>query len=52
MSDPHLPEAMERTVADDPPPFLGTWKRVYIAVICYLAGIITLFHIFSRVFAP
>ena len=52
MPDPHLPEPMKRVVADDPPPFLGTWKRVYFAVMCYLAAIITLFHIFSKAFAP
>ena len=26
----------------DPPPFLGTWKNVYIAVLVYLALLITL----------
>ena len=36
---------------DEPPPFLGAWRRVYIAVICYLAAIIALFYWFSRAFA-
>ena len=39
-----------RDVPDEAPPFLGTWKRVYIAVILYLAGIITLFYLFTRAF--
>jgi len=40
-----------RPVIDEPPPFLGTWRRVYIMVVCYLAGLITLFYIFTRAFA-
>ena len=39
------------TSDDEPPPFLGTWRRVYIAVICYLAVIIALFYWFARAFA-
>ncbi len=42
----------ERTVIDDPPPFLGTWKRVYFAVLLYLGGLIALFYLFTRIFAP
>ena len=42
---------MQRVVADEPPPFLGTWGRVYIAVLCYLAFIIILFYIFSKAYA-
>jgi hypothetical protein len=37
-------------VPDEPPPFLGTWKRVYVAVLIYLAAIITLFYFFTRAF--
>jgi len=51
LPDPHLPEPMKRMVADEPPPFLGAWKRVYIAVLCYLALIIVLFYIFSKAYA-
>lgn len=39
----HLPE--------EPPPFLGTWRRVYAAVVLYLAFLIVLFYIFMRVFS-
>jgi hypothetical protein len=33
---------------DDAPPFLGTWKRVYLAVLIYLAAVITAFYFFTR----
>ncbi|MBI4910121.1 MAG: hypothetical protein HY820_41270 [Acidobacteria bacterium] len=42
----------EKHVPDEPPPFLGTWPRVYIAVVLYLLTLIALFTIFSRVFTP
>jgi hypothetical protein len=40
----------ERPAADEPPPFLGSWRRVYIGVLLYLASLIGLFYIFTRVF--
>jgi hypothetical protein len=43
-----MPELRE--VADDPPPFLGTWKRVYVAVLIYLAVIIAVFYVFARAY--
>ncbi len=39
-----------RDVPDDPPPFLGTWPRVYEAVAAYLALIIVLFYLFTRAY--
>ncbi len=36
--------------ADEPPPFLGTWPRLYAAVIGWLAALILLFYIFARSF--
>jgi hypothetical protein len=36
---------------DEPPPFLGSWRRVYIAVLVYLALLIALFYAFTRVFS-
>jgi hypothetical protein len=36
---------------NEPPPFLGTWRRVYTAVLVYLACVITAFYIFTRIFA-
>jgi hypothetical protein len=37
-----------RDVPDEAPPFLGTWKRVYIAITIYLAALITVFYLFTR----
>ena len=37
---------------DEPPPFLGTWKRVYWAVVIYLVVIIAAFAAFGRAFQP
>lgn len=45
---PHPP----RMAADEPPPFLGSWKRVYVVVVCYLACLIAGFYIFSRLVNP
>ncbi|HUQ94148.1 MAG TPA: hypothetical protein VM120_20875 [Bryobacteraceae bacterium] len=39
-------------VEEEPPPFLGAWKRVYIAVLVYLCCLIALFYTFSLVFTP
>jgi hypothetical protein len=43
--------SVERPVADEPPPFLGSWSRVYLAVVCYLAVLIALFYWFGRSFS-
>jgi len=39
-----------RDVPDEPPPFLGTWRRVYPAVLIYLAGLIFVFYLFTRAY--
>ena len=39
-----------RDVRDEPPPFLGTWRRVYIAVLIYLGVIIAACYGFTRYF--
>jgi hypothetical protein len=36
---------------DEPPPFLGTWPRVYTAVLVYLVTLIVLFYVFTRMFS-
>jgi hypothetical protein len=38
-------------VPDEPPPFLGTWNRVYVAVLIYLGLIIVLCWGFARALA-
>jgi hypothetical protein len=35
---------------DEPPPFLGTWRRVYVSIIAYLAALIALFSWFTWTF--
>jgi hypothetical protein len=40
-----------REVPDEPPPFLGTWRHVYTAVIFYLALVITGCYVFTRIFS-
>ena len=39
---------MKGPVPDEPPPFLGTWGRIYTAVIVDLATLITLFWFFGK----
>jgi hypothetical protein len=41
----------QRETPDEPPPFLGTWRRVYTAVIAYLAFLIALCYAFTRTFS-
>jgi hypothetical protein len=36
---------------DGPPPFLGTWRRVYVAVACYVAVVIFACWLFTQAFA-
>ena len=36
---------------DEPPPFLGTWRRVYTLVLLFLACLIAAFYVFTRAFA-
>jgi hypothetical protein len=35
---------------EGPPPFLGSWKRIYVAVVIYLIAIISLFALFGKAF--
>jgi hypothetical protein len=43
-----MPELRE--VPDEAPPFLGTWRRVYIAVLIYLGVILAGSYLFTRAF--
>jgi len=38
-------------MADEPPPLLGTWRRVYIFVLAYLAAMILVLYFISRALA-
>ena len=33
---------------EEPPPFLGSWHRVYVAIALYLVTIIAVFGLFTR----
>jgi hypothetical protein len=37
--------------SEEPPPFLGSWRRVYLAVIAWLLFLIAIFYLFARGFA-
>jgi hypothetical protein len=45
------PHKISRASEDEPPPILGTWRRIYIIVLCYLALLIGGFYVFTKVFA-
>ena len=47
----HLMTPDRDEMPDEPPPFLGAWRNVYIAIVVYLALIITSFYVFTRAFA-
>jgi hypothetical protein len=43
-----MPELRE--VADEPPPFLRTWRRVYAATLIYLVVVISAAYLFTRAY--
>ncbi len=45
------PHKITRPADDEPPPLLGTWRRIYILVLIYLAFVIAGFYWFTKVFA-
>jgi len=49
---PTPPDPPPKAVIDEPPPFLGAWRNVYIFVLCYLFVVILGFYLFSRAYAP
>ncbi len=38
-------------INEEPPPFLGTWRRIYTAILVYLAVLIVVFYLFTKAFA-
>jgi hypothetical protein len=40
----------QRDMPDEPPPFLGTWRRVYTVVLVYLVLLIALAYGFTRAY--
>jgi hypothetical protein len=45
-----MPDLEIRPVLDEPPPFLRTWRKVYVAVLCYLAVLIFALYLFTKAF--
>ncbi|HYW42921.1 MAG TPA: hypothetical protein VE959_08695 [Bryobacteraceae bacterium] len=43
-----MPELRE--VPDEKPPFLGTWPRVYAAILIYLAVVVVAAWLFTRAY--
>jgi len=39
-----------REIPDEPPPFLGSWHRVYIVVLIYLGLIVAASYLFTRAY--
>jgi hypothetical protein len=47
-----MEQPQEKQVRDDPPPFLKTWDRVYVAVLVYLASLIAALYLITLMFEP
>ena len=43
-------ETHERTPAEEPPPFGGSWRALYAVVLAWLAVQVVLFYLFTRFF--
>jgi len=51
--EPQFSETIpEKVILDEPPPFLGTWPRVYRFVLIVLALVIFLAWLFTKHYAP
>lgn len=48
---PPAADAPAKQVVDGPPPLLGTWSRVYRAVLIYLAFVVAALYLFMRLFS-
>lgn len=47
--DPELP-VPSRAAPDEPPPILGQWSRVYLAIILYLVCLLFVLFLITRAF--
>jgi len=45
---PNMPETP--AAPEQPPPFLGSWRRIYVAVLIYLAAVIFASYLFTRAY--
>jgi hypothetical protein len=47
---PEEPQGERPEPPDEPPPFLGTWRRIYVTVVIYLALVIFASYLFTRAY--
>ena len=47
-----MPASQNAFLPEDQPPFLGSWRRVYAAVLIYLAALVGTLYLLTRLFAP
>lgn len=40
-----------RKSVDEPPPFLGSWEKLYLYILCYLVVLISVLYLVSRAYA-
>jgi hypothetical protein len=45
-----LPDLPLKPANDEPPPVLGSWRRVYVAVLCYLLFLVVALYAITRLF--
>jgi hypothetical protein len=45
-----MPQPPKQSVPEEGPPFLGTWRRVYMGVLLYLAAVIVVSYLFARAY--
>ena len=45
-----MPQPHDQPEPDEGPPFLGTWRRVYVGVLVYLAAVILVSYLFARAY--
>ena len=50
LQNQELTDASTMHPVDEGPPFLGSWKKVYAAVLCYLAVMIAVLYALTRDF--
>lgn len=43
-------ETPTHTTGEEPPPFGGSWRALYAAVLLNLAALVALFYLFTRAF--
>jgi hypothetical protein len=45
-------EGGRRALPEEPPPIMGSWRRLYFLVVAWLVVLIAAFYLFARSFKP